>query len=571
MVFVPAGSFVMGAASSPTYRANADGSVTSINGDTRHTVALSAYCISKFHITNAQYKAFCDEAGSAYRPGGPSSGSRCYWDNPEFDWTTKANHPVLWVGYNNAVAYCDWVSRKTGWSVSLPSEAQWERAARGQTATGAENLYPWGNTTTVNDYLTALNDLVLSAVRVGVPRTVNGHSYPYWPFIVTTSNSTSDVSNYSSIAHGTDDSTSPDIDEGGAEVQGIWKTLLNAGGYTTAVGAYPASAAGCYDMAGNAYQWTRDYFSISYYVTLAAKGPDPVVDSASVLTAQDQKSGSDGSIINPDGQPTKIVRGGSWYAHEISAASHHRTETRPPGQAGYHSVGFRVVAVPQVAGAAAPAPAIAAGGVVSAASGAAGISPGSWVSIYGTNLAATTRTMTGADAASGYLPTTLGGVSVKIDGKPAFVYFVSPTQINVLAPDDAARGAVPVVVTNSAGSSSPVSANLQTVLPALFAASGYAARPGDALELYGTGFGPAQTSIPAGTLFSGAYPAASPATATIGGAGAPVLWCGLIGPGLYQINIAVPSALADGDYPLVITIGGSSTQAGVRLRVRSTL
>jgi formylglycine-generating enzyme required for sulfatase activity len=350
MVFVPAGTFVMGAQNSPTYKANADGSVSSTNGDTRHPVTLSAYCMSKFHVTNAQYKAFCDDAGASFLPSGPSTGSRCYWDNPEFDWTTKANHPVLWVGYNSAVAYANWVASKTGWAVSLPSEAQWERAARGQTVTGSENLYPWGNGTTVNDYMTVLDDLVLSAVKAGTPRTVNGNSYPYWPFIVTASNNVSDVSNYAAIAHGTDDANSADIDESSAEVQGVWSTLLRGGGYTTAVGRYPASAAGCYDMAGNAYQFTRDYFTISYYISLAAKGPDPVVDDVAVLTQPDEKSGSDGSIGNANGQPTKIIRGGSWYAHEISAASHRRTETRAPGLAGYHSVGFRIVAVPKLAG-----------------------------------------------------------------------------------------------------------------------------------------------------------------------------------------------------------------------------
>src|SRR5262245_38167479 len=61
MVFVPAGTYVMGAANSPVYTVSASGSVNSGNGDNRHSVTLSDFCISKYLITNAQYKAFCDE------------------------------------------------------------------------------------------------------------------------------------------------------------------------------------------------------------------------------------------------------------------------------------------------------------------------------------------------------------------------------------------------------------------------------------------------------------------------------------------------------------------------------
>ena len=73
------------------------------------------------------------------------------------------------------------------------------------------------------------------------------------------------------------------------------------------------------------------------------------------------------------------------------------------------------------------------------------IQPGGWVSIYGTNLAAGTAVW------SGDFPTSLGGTSVTINGKPAYLSFVSPGQINLQAPDDTATGVVPVVVTTSAG------------------------------------------------------------------------------------------------------------------------
>lgn len=237
------------------------------------------------------------------------------------------------------------------------------------------------------------------------------------------------------------------------------------------------------------------------------------------------------------------------------------------------------------------APSITAGGIANAASGAAGVAPASWISIYGTNLAATTRTMTSADLVENTMPTKLGGVSVQIDGQAAFVYYVSATQINVLSPADSNAAAVSVTVANSAGTSSAASATLQAIQPGLFvlskyvravrpsdniivngtgaAESGYsssaAAKPGDVLELYGTGLGPTQTSVDAGLVFTGAYETTNPVTVTIGGIQAPVSWAGLVGPGLYQINVTVPTSLSDGDHEVVASVAGINSPSSVAL------
>ena len=88
----------------------------------------------------------------------------------------------------------------------------------------------------------------------------------------------------------------------------------------------------------------------------------------------------------------------------------------------------------------APAPAITTGGIVPGT-----IQPGEWVSIYGTNLASESATWTGN------FPTSLGGTSVTIDGKPAYLSFASYRQINLQAPSDNATGVVPVVITTSNG------------------------------------------------------------------------------------------------------------------------
>ena len=244
---------------------------------------------------------------------------------------------------------------------------------------------------------------------------------------------------------------------------------------------------------------------------------------------------------------------------------------------------------------AAAVPSIAVGGVGNAASGAAGIAPGAWTTIFGTNLAAATRALSSSDLANGALPTTLGGVSVQIDGKAAYGYYNSPTQINVLAPADANQGSVSVSVTNSAGTSNAVTATLQSILPGLFTASNYlravrvsdgaiingtgaaesgyataaSAKPGDVLELYATGLGPTTPSVDPGTVFSGSYPTANTVAVTIGGVAAPVSFAGLIGPGLYQINVTVPTGLANGDQAVVATVGGISSQSGALLKIAS--
>jgi len=235
-----------------------------------------------------------------------------------------------------------------------------------------------------------------------------------------------------------------------------------------------------------------------------------------------------------------------------------------------------------IAAPAAAAPAITSSGVVNGASFKDGIVSGSWVAIFGRNLAAGTRALTSDDLVNGSMPVSLGGVSVNVNNKPAFLYYVSPTQVNVLAPADSAAGAVSVTVTNSAGTSPAAAAMLMAAAPALFASNGNVAavrpdgavidgstntaRPGETLELFGTGFGATSPAVTPGVVFSGSAPLVTPATLTIGGAPAAVAYSGLVGTGLYQINITVPN-LASGTYPVLATVNGISSQSGVTLKV----
>jgi len=244
----------------------------------------------------------------------------------------------------------------------------------------------------------------------------------------------------------------------------------------------------------------------------------------------------------------------------------------------------------------APQPAISSGGVFNAASFQPGVSAGSWVTIQGSNLAGNTRSWTGDDFEGGALPTQLDGVSVKIDGKPAYVAFISPAQINVQAPSDSALGPVPVEVTFNGSTSSPGTAQLQAVSPALFLWSGkYAvathpdfspaapaglfpgvttvpAKPGELIVLWGTGFGATTPAVAPGIVppVNPLANVANPITVAIGNIAATVVGAAISpgNPGLYQIAVQVPASVPDGDLPVVAQVNGVQSSSNVLLSVK---
>ena len=237
--------------------------------------------------------------------------------------------------------------------------------------------------------------------------------------------------------------------------------------------------------------------------------------------------------------------------------------------------------------AASPPPAVTPGGIVPIDGTLNVIQSGEWVSIYGANLAS------GKTTWNGNFPISLGGATVTINGKAAYLAYVSPTQINLQAPDDTAAGPAPVVVTTAGGTFT------STVTLAQFAPSfllldsthvdgiilrsdgsgaygggtydilgptgnslGYAtvaAKAGDIVELFGTGFGPTNPFVPAGQAFSSAAPTTNPVSLLINNVSVTPSFAGLSGAGLDQINLTIPAGLGTGDVPIVATVGGVQT------------
>ena len=114
---VPAGDFLMGSDKAKDLNAQDDELP-------QHTVFLSEYYIGKHEVTNAQWAAYAEAKGLAFdKPSG------------------KADHPVVNVSWADAVAFCAWLSQQSGQTARLPTEAQWEKAARGSDG----RIYPWGN------------------------------------------------------------------------------------------------------------------------------------------------------------------------------------------------------------------------------------------------------------------------------------------------------------------------------------------------------------------------------------------------------------------------------------------
>ena len=239
--------------------------------------------------------------------------------------------------------------------------------------------------------------------------------------------------------------------------------------------------------------------------------------------------------------------------------------------------------------------------IVTTSSNAPQISQNTWIEVHGKNLANVTQTWAqiGWDFANNGLPTNVGNVSATVNGHPAAIFYVSSTQVNILTPLDSSLGTVSVQLSTPNGTTSLTAATEVQATPAFLVVDvtghvaaehappsfsllgptslnqpGYSFTPaaaGESIEIYATGFG--QTDPPfTGQLANlGPFPISLPKpwpTVTIGNLPATVSFVGLVGPGLYQFNLTVPSNAPSGDLPIVALYNGSSTQNNAVITVQ---
>jgi uncharacterized protein (TIGR03437 family) len=244
-----------------------------------------------------------------------------------------------------------------------------------------------------------------------------------------------------------------------------------------------------------------------------------------------------------------------------------------------------MTAVPQ-------SPTVYSGGVVSASAFGTlpAIAPGSWIEIYGTNLAVDSRGWGSSDFNGVNAPTSLDGTKVTIGGQAAYVDYISAGQVNAQVPSNAPQGSQSVVVTTPYGSSPAYSVTVNATEPGVLAPASFVvggnqyvaalfsdgatyvlptgaiagltsrpAMPGEVITIYGVGFGPVTPSISAGQIVQQYNTVASPVQFLFGGTAATSTYSGLASSlvGLYQFNVTVPNVPNSNLVPLTFTLGGT--------------
>jgi uncharacterized protein (TIGR03437 family) len=215
---------------------------------------------------------------------------------------------------------------------------------------------------------------------------------------------------------------------------------------------------------------------------------------------------------------------------------------------------------------------------------------GSWLEIKGTGLATTTRQWLGSDFSGVNAPTSLDGVRVSINNKDAFVYYISPTQIDVQAPADTATGPVAIRVTNPSGQSGTMNMQKVPLAPGLLAPAKFnvngklylaalyqdgatfvgnaglvpganfrPAKPGDQITTYGVGFGDVTPAVAPGVTVTQQNTLVNSFSLKFDQTEANVSYKGLAPQaiGLYQFNFTVPDVPA-GDHQINVTLGGQA-------------
>jgi len=232
-VSVPAGEFEMGT----------DGDKAEADERPKHKVALDAFMIGKYEVTNAQYQAFVKATGHR-RPENCCDPKFNVWKGSELIEGAE-ELPAINVSWDDAVAFCKWADAR------LPTEAEWEKAARGTDG----RLYPWGNE----------------------PPSGNRANYSFDP-----------VSMWDGLA-----------------------SFAKKDQYENGRSPY-----GAYEMAGNVWEWTQDWYDENYYKNSPAKNPK-----------------------GPDKADARVIRGASWRNTAEMLRTANRNKHKPDERRVY--IGFR--------------------------------------------------------------------------------------------------------------------------------------------------------------------------------------------------------------------------------------
>jgi len=268
LVKIPAGKFLMGSDPAQRFRVPDDREYP------RREVTISRdFYLGTCEVTRGQFAAFVRATGyltQAEREGWTFAWNGHVWDKVDGASWKKVGfpqtdeHPVICIAFDDAIAFCRWLGKKTGRKILLPTEAQWEYAARAGTTTA----FPWGDE---------------------------------WE----------DGNGWANAA-----------DETARQRFPGWRTFSWADGhvFTAPVGTYRANAFGLYDMTGNVWEWTGDWYDKDYY--RRAPNVDP----------QGPANGSQ-----------RVIRGGSWLSSPPRCRSAGRLPCELRGTYCDGIVGFRIV------------------------------------------------------------------------------------------------------------------------------------------------------------------------------------------------------------------------------------
>ena len=258
MVMIPAGDFLMGSLAGDGFT----------DERPQRLVSLHTFQIDRFEVTNARYEQFVKATGHAV-PTNPNPSATLWSSGRPFPGSDT--HPVVNVSWHDAVAYCTWAGKR------LPTEAEWEKAARGTDG----RLYPWGNEWDIKK---------ANSASYWAGRTIEFKDAMEWKAFW--------------------------MDGEGARISK--ERGLNGEVLTLPVGSLSESVSfyGLFDMAGNASEWVSDWFEPYYYLRAPRENPK-----------------------GPDGKLLKVVRGGSWLKPAGSLRTADRDYGLPTDQ--QSGTGFR--------------------------------------------------------------------------------------------------------------------------------------------------------------------------------------------------------------------------------------